>query len=184
MFEIEVNNEVKLREIQMSDAPDIFSIIDCDRLYLRKWLPFVDYTKIVDDTENFIKNVHAAPADIKELTYVILYNNKVVGLVGLRSTDRANHKSEIGYWLAENMQGKGLVTLSCQKLIELCFNVLKMNRMQIKVATENYRSKKIPFRLGFRFEGIEREGEFLNGKHVDIEVYSLLKKEWMQKDNQ
>jgi ribosomal-protein-serine acetyltransferase len=178
MFEIDVTPEIKLRQIEISDAQSIYSIIDKDRQFLRTWLPFVDYTKMVQDTEAFIKKVHSAPPDSIELTYVILHKNSIAGLIGFRGTDRANHKTEIGYWLSESKQGLGLVTLSCRKLIDMCFDILNMNRVQIKVAVENQRSKKVPLRLGLKLEGIEREGEFLNEKYADLEVYSILKKEW------
>jgi ribosomal-protein-serine acetyltransferase len=179
MYELDVNNDIRLREIQMSDAPTIFSIIEKDRQYLRTWLPFVDYTRMVEDTEAFIKSVHAAPLDQKELTYVIIYKNQVAGIIGFRRTEKANHKTEIGYWLAEDMQGKGLVTLACSQLIRMCFEFLNMNRVQIKVSVDNHKSKRIPKQLGFTYEGIERDGEFLNDHYTDIEVYSLLKKEWL-----
>lgn len=53
-----------------------------------------------------------------------------------------------------------------------------MNRIQIKCAVGNRPSNAIPLRLGFKFEGIEREGELLaSGYYADINVYSILKKE-------
>jgi ribosomal-protein-serine acetyltransferase len=54
-----------------------------------------------------------------------------------------------------------------------------MHRVQIRVSVDNLRSKSIPIRLGFKFEGIERDGEFLNGHYTDLEVYSILKNEWL-----
>jgi len=54
-----------------------------------------------------------------------------------------------------------------------------MNRIQIKCASGNIPSKKIPQRLGFSLEGIERDGELLSdGKFTDLEVYSMLKKDF------
>ncbi|MFV0598592.1 MAG: GNAT family N-acetyltransferase, partial [Bacteroidales bacterium] len=54
-----------------------------------------------------------------------------------------------------------------------------INRIQIKCAVGNIPSKNVPKRLGFVFEGIEREGELLSsGVYTDIEVYSKLKSEF------
>jgi len=167
----------------MTYANQIFSIIDKDRNYLREWLPFVDYTRMVEDTEAFIKGIHAEPLDRKETTFVIIEENKVIGIIGFRSTDKANHKTEIGYWLAQDKQGKGFVTKSCQSLLTLAFTTMNMNRVMIKCAVNNNKSIAIPKRLGFKFEGIERSGEFLNGKYVDLEVYSFLKQEWKLAQN-
>lgn len=51
-----------------------------------------------------------------------------------------------------------------------------MNRIQVKCALENKSSINIPKRLGFKFEGIERQGELLTGNiFTDLVVYSKLK---------
>jgi ribosomal-protein-serine acetyltransferase len=58
---------------------------------------------------------------------------------------------------------------------------MDVNRIQIRCGTMNLSSRKIPERLGFMLEGIERDGELLsNGIYTDLAVYSLLKKEWKQ----
>jgi ribosomal-protein-serine acetyltransferase len=48
----------------------------------------------------------------------------------------------------------------------------------IKCAVVNERSKAIPERLHFTFEGIEREGQNLNGEYTDLMVFSMLRKDW------
>jgi ribosomal-protein-serine acetyltransferase len=53
-----------------------------------------------------------------------------------------------------------------------------MNRVQIKVGVKNKKSAAVPKRLNFTFEGIERDGEYLNGVYIDLEVYSVLKRDW------
>jgi ribosomal-protein-serine acetyltransferase len=175
MFNIKIDNELHLREVQMTDASIIFQIIDNERNYLRKWLPFVDFTKTSDDTESFIKSVLDETNVNREIVCVILHNEQIAGLIGFKNFDRANHKIEIGYWLSESKQGKGLVTKACAKLVDLAFTTMALNRVQIRVGVNNIKSKAIPKRLGFKFEGIERAGEFLNGLYIDLEVYSMLK---------
>lgn len=74
---------------------------------------------------------------------------------------------------------EGVITKSVNKLCEFAFRELEINRIQIKCAVGNIPSKNIPKRLGFVFEGIEREGELLSGGiYTDIEVYSKLKSEF------
>ncbi len=100
------------------------------------------------------------------------------GIIGYKGTDTTNHKTEIGYWLAKDQQGKGLITRAVKILIEIAFEKMGMNRVQIRVGVNNSKSAAIPKRLNFTFEGIEREGELLNGRYIDIEVYSMIKRDW------
>lgn len=179
---ITVSEHIQLVPIQETDAEQIFELIDNQREYLGRWLPFVQYTQSVDDERDFIRSVLALPEDIREMIFCIYFDGEFVGLIGLKfnELDNVNRKTELGYWLSENYQGKGIVTSSCNALINLAFNQLNYNRVQIKCAVKNEKSKNIPKRLGFTFEGIERDGELLAGEQfTDLEVYSILKKEWI-----
>ena len=111
--------------------------------------------------------------------FSIYYKEQFVGLVGYKDTDNLNKKLEIGYWLSQYAQGKGIMMQSVEKLIEFAFQEMDMNRIQIKVAVGNRKSRRIPEKLGFQSEGIERDGELLvDGVYTDIIVYSLLKREY------
>lgn len=58
------------------------------------------------------------------------------------------------------------------------FEKMGINRIQIKCAVGNKLSSNIPKRLGFKLEGVERQGELLTGGvYTDLEVYSKLKSE-------
>lgn len=172
---ITVNENITLRLISLADAGDIFYTIDSQRDYLREWLPFVDYTKQESDSLAFVQGV----IDRQEKNYIIRENSKFVGLIGFKDIDTVNRKAEIGYWLSQDAQGKGIVTQSVKSLLRMAFEEMELNRIQIKAAVDNQKSRRIPERLEFRFEGIERDGELLvDNKFTDIAIYSILKKEF------
>jgi ribosomal-protein-serine acetyltransferase len=175
---ITVNENISLKQIELSDAADIFHTIDTQREYLSEWLPFVPMTLEVSDTENFIRSIYSGPEESCELVFVIHFQKQFAGLIGFKSTDRLNQKTEIGYWLSEPFQKKGIITESLRPLIKYAFEEMKMNRIEIRCAVGNNASKNIPQRLGFQFEGIEREGELLSNRtFTDLERYSLLRKD-------
>jgi ribosomal-protein-serine acetyltransferase len=173
-----VEDELILKEVHLRDADTIFSIIDAERETLKEWLPFVVFTRHPGDTMSFIRSLSEGPIDRRDLVFTIQYQGKIIGLMGLKSTDWTNHKTEIGYWLSEKYQGKGIATKSCKRLIQFVFEGLGLNRIQIKAATNNHKSQQIPKRLGFTFEGTERAGELLLTGFTDLAVYSLLKDEF------
>jgi ribosomal-protein-serine acetyltransferase len=175
---LQINETLVLRPLQLSDAADIFHTIDSQRTYLGKWLPFVALTQKVSDTETFVKSVVNAPKDNPQYVFTIRKQDNLVGLISLNDLDSVNKKTLIGYWLSEKFQGQGIMTQAVQKLCDFAFEELDLNRIQISIAVKNLPSKKIPKRLGFQFEGIERDGELLTGNvFTDLEVYSKLKGE-------
>jgi ribosomal-protein-serine acetyltransferase len=179
-MQIIINELLFLREIELTDADDIFSLIDNDRERLREWLPFVDLTKEVKDTAGFIQATLNKKEEEKDFVFVIVYKQQIEGLIGFRGTDYANKKTEIGYWISKEAEGKWIVTQSTKAIIDFAFKNLEMNRVMIRLATGNSRSESIPVRLGFLFEGIERNGEIVNDVFYDLKVYSLLRKEWQK----
>lgn len=175
-MKIRVDSEIELKQLEQSDSSDIFNTINNQREYLGKWLPFVAFTKELSDTEVFVNSVVNAPEHRFEYVFAIIKNNEFAGLIGFKDTDNQNKKTEIGYWLSEKHQKQGIVTKSVDKLCDFAFNSLGINRIQIKCAVGNDSSKNIPKKLGFKFEGIEREGELLTGGvFAHLEIYSKLR---------
>jgi ribosomal-protein-serine acetyltransferase len=173
---IKVNSSIYLKRISHTDAQDIFDLIDTNRAHLRIWLPFVDTTISPENTHAFIDQLDKPCS--REMVFVIYYEGSITGLVGFKDLDKDNQRTEIGYWLSKQNQGKGIITQSCKAIINKAFRNLSMNRIQIKCGVGNTRSSKIPKNLGFTFEGIEREGEKHRHTFIDLEVYSLLKNDW------
>ena len=118
------------------------------------------------------------PEECKEWQFAVFCGDDFAGLAGFKGTDRLNRKSEIGYWLREEFQHRGIMTESVRALINFGFSELGLNRIQIKCAPGNIRSNKIPQRLGFTLEGVERDSEFVSeGVFRDAKVWSLLKRD-------
>ena len=178
MQSIVVSNEILLERIKNSDAPVIFNAIDKNRSHLGMWLPFVDATKTVQDSVAFIQNVISHREQTLNEVYTIWFRGDFAGIIGFHNTDRVNEKSEIGYWLISEMTGNGIITRSCRTLIRLAFEKMGMNRITIRCALGNTQSEKIALRLGFTYEGIERNGERHLDNFLDLKVFSLLKEEF------
>lgn len=178
MNEIFVDSNTLLKSLKISNAKTIFNLIDENRKYFRRWLAFVDNTTNVEDVENFILASKSVNCPKKDLTFEIWYNNILCGLIGFKEVDHQNYKTEIGYWISEEYGNKGIVTQCCKALLFYGFSELKMNRIQIKTGVGNVASSRIPEKLGFTLEGIERSGEYFNGQYIDLEVYSMLNDDW------
>lgn len=172
---MQVTDQITLNPLSIDDIFKIFNTLDKEREYMREWLPFVDNTNVEEDTQNYVNHV----LKTEDKQYTIYYESKFVGLIGYKGTDFDNHKTEIGYWLSQYAQGNGIMSRSVRKLMEYAFDELGINRIQIKVATENSKSRKIPEKLGFTLEGFERDGELHNNGHFrDVAIYSFLKREF------
>lgn len=180
MEKLTIDENQFLEKLKISHVETIFNAINQNRKFLRKWLPFVDYTHKVADTERFVRSILEKISDNRDQVYVIWYKHEFAGLIGFKDIDRLNCKIEIGYWLIEKMTGRGIATAATRKMVNLAFRNLEMNRVQIRCGVGNDKSSAIPRRLGFSFEGVERNGERHNQTYIDLEVFSLLRREWAE----
>jgi ribosomal-protein-serine acetyltransferase len=186
MFHYEVSDVHELRLLDLRDDRELFALTDANRGDLRQWLPWLDSIERVDDTRRFIATTQQQFAHEEGFVAAICYGSKsslleqrrIVGTIGLNWIDRANRIGYIGYWLAPSHRGCGIMSASCQSLIDYAFSSLYLNRLVIACACENHRSRAIPERLGFKYEGVARDAEWLYDRFVDHHVYSLLAREW------
>ena len=177
-IKLRVDDVVTLHLLDYQHAETLFQLVKTNRQHLREWLPWVDHMRTVEDFRKYINNSKQRYAAHTEIGYVIMANNDMVGRIGLYNIDVFNKSASIGYWLSKEWEGKGIITRSCNAVIEEGFKRLKLNRIEIRAALQNYKSQAIPQRLGFKQEGIIRQGEFVNNQFVDLYVYSMLSEEW------
>ena len=178
MFVHAVDDDTTLSMVEMRDADEIFALVEASRMYLREWLPWVDAASSVEDSKAFARASHKQYADGDGFQCCIRYRGKIAGIIGFSRVDWLNKRVEIGYWLDEELQGRGIMTACCRVLVEFAFTEYALHRVEIRVASENQKSRAIPERLGFTCEGTLREAEWLNDHFVDIAVSSMLRRDW------
>lgn len=178
LFKLRVENYLELELLCDDHTQELFELTDSNRENLRKWLPWLDSNKYLQNTVYFIKYSRKQYEENYSLQLCIRYRQKLAGMIGFHKVDWLNHSTGLGYWLAQNYQGKGIMTRSCICVLDYAFGNLGLNRVEIRCATENMKSRAIPERLGFKEEGIVRQAEWLYDHYVDHVVYGMLRTEW------
>jgi ribosomal-protein-alanine N-acetyltransferase len=110
--------------------------------------------------------------------------NEVIGTVGMfpiGNTYRAPlYTMELAYALNPEYWGQGIIIEAAQRVIEYCFNIFPMQRLQCRCKIENVASARVMEKLGMHFEGTLRSDIFHRQRFWDMHYYSLLKKDWIQ----
>ncbi len=174
MLSHKISPDLELRLLQPPHAPALFALIDANRASLREWLPWVDATVKLSDTEKFIAGTVRDNAQTRAFTSGIWSSGQLVGVIGHNRIDWANRVAFPGWWLVPAAQGKGIMTHSCQAIIAHAFSQLQVHRIVVGVAIGNQRGHAIVKRLGFTQVSTLRNAEVLNGRSVDHFIYSLV----------
>jgi ribosomal-protein-serine acetyltransferase len=178
MFHKKIRDGVYLKVLEERHAPEVYALVERERAHLREWLPWVDMTTEVEHTLNFIKTSLQQFAGNDGFSAGIWSGEEFIGGIGTHKIDWLYRRVGIGYWIAREFQGRGIVTDACRAVIEHAFHEWMLNRVEIHCAVGNEKSCAIPKRLGFQFEGVLREAQLLNGEYHDIHVYAMLARDW------
>ncbi|MEQ1605841.1 MAG: GNAT family protein [Pyrinomonadaceae bacterium] len=178
MFSCRVDDNIELRLPQTRDVEEITAVVRDNLDRLKPWMPWATDDYSAESARGYIQRTLDEFASDGRFSASIVQNGKIVGSIGFHNFDNANRSAHIGYWIARDEEGKGIVTRCCKALIDHLFDEVGLNRVQINCITENTRSRAIPERLGFKLEGVLRQAEYVNGRFGDWAIYSLLRDEW------
>jgi len=173
MFTLKVEDDLELTLVEPKFASNYLDIVSEQREYLGEWLAWPAHAKDEEFFLEFIKSSLHDYAEGKSLVCAMIYQSHVVGNISFNTINHELQKVEVGYWLHQDFRGKGIVSKSLSKLIDLAFTEFNMLKVQICAATENQPSRAVCERLGFKLEGILTRAENLNGRVVDHAVYGL-----------
>jgi ribosomal-protein-serine acetyltransferase len=163
-----------LRPLDESDADELHALIERNRALLAMWLQWAQ-DQTPEQTLDYIRRARANESEGRGLQRAIVAEQRIVGVVGFRQIDWPNRCAEIGYWLDQAHQGRGVMTSAVAALIDHAFSSLRLNRLEIRTDVENAPSRAVAERLGFRYEGTLRQSYRVTGeRYSDDAVYSLL----------
>ena len=179
MFATALRDDFELRLLEERHAPELFAAVERNREHLRQWLPWVDAATAEDDVIAFIRSTLEMFAAHDGFTAGIWHRERAAGVIGTHRIDWPNRRAELGYWLAREFEGRGIITDACRVSINHLFREMDLNRVEIRCAAGNAKSSAIPRRLGFKLEGTHRDAYLVNGRYHDLLVYGMLKSEWI-----
>jgi diamine N-acetyltransferase len=106
--------------------------------------------------------------------------NQEIGVVGIDNIDHRNQSAEYGRMLIAESQyrGQGLADDATNALLKYAFEDLNLNRIYLRVYTDNDKAIALYERCKFIREGIEREAIYMGGRRRDLLLMSILRSEF------
>ena len=156
---------VKL-EPTTANAERLLAAMNENREFLAEFLEWVDsYTT----TEKALANIEKSYGDDK-CAYFIMVDGEIAGKIGFVDSD--DNMGEISYWLAHGFNGRGIMTRALNKLTEMGFADMRLQRIQLTLDKQNIRSAAVALRCGYECEGVLRKYFVLRGDPRDMKIFS------------
>ena len=133
------------------------------------------------DAEFYIRHKFAAWLLQEEFCFGIWDNNsaKLIGFIRIFSIDWHVPKAEISFFVDQKYAQKGIMTEALYHTIKFIFEQLKVEKLVMRTATDNYAAQRLARKCGLRREG-DLRGDFrkLSGELIDLMLFGLTKAEF------
>ena len=178
-----LDENIELRATSPEWAAEKYAAAIASREHLLPWLSWIHFYENgtpEEGAEKMGKFQSDKAAEFEKGTnflYDIFVDCSFAGSIELMSVSSENRYCEIGYWLAKDFTGRGIMTRAVNKLVNLAFEKLGLHCISIHAAHENKASRAVAERCGFKFEAELRDRLLLEGKYYNRAVYSKLEGE-------
>ena len=157
-----------------------------DLIYIKKWGNDAEILSLIGevkpmtqgDVDDFFEKVQN-DKNRDWFTIVLKENNRVIGEAGLLRMFKPWHTTDLTIIIGEkDMWGKGYGTETIRLLMDYAFKHLNFHRISIGVVGFNERAIRFWEKVGFKKEGVQRDGYFFNDKYYDFVMMSILEDEY------
>ncbi len=111
--------------------------------------------------------------------FLFLEGEEIVGTANFTQVQRGvSHSCTLGYGLAEEHQGRGMMREALESALRYMFDVRRLHRIEANYMPHNVRSGRLLKRLGFGVHGYARDYLLIAGEWQDHVLTSLINPDW------
>ncbi len=169
-----------LRKMEMRDAPDMYEYSRDPQV--AKHVLWEAHTS-VSDTKAYIRYMLRKYRAGEPSSWCIVEKStdKVVGTIGYMWYQKDNSSAEVGYSLARRCWNRGYMTEALRAVLDYTFRELGFNRVEAQHEIDNGASGAVMRKCGMQKEGTLRSRLYNKGKYVDVDLYAILRKDYLSK---
>lgn len=163
-----------LREWRREDVEDVLRYANNDKI-ARNLRDVFPYPYILTDAQDFVNSCVEGDED-RQLCRAIEVEGHAAGSIALfRGGDVHCMTAELGYWLAEDYWGRGIMTEAVQQICEEGAERWEdLLRIYAEPFAHNTASRRVLEKAGFTLEGVLRKSVCKRGRVCDSCMYALL----------
>lgn len=126
------------------------------------------------------KWLEPGPVNRKNIILAVEVEGEAAGGIGLHGlSDVHRYNAELGYWLAEDHWGKGIMTEAIGAMVDYAFLHTHWLRIFATVFQHNKASMRVLEKNGFHLEAIHKRNVMKEGRLLDEYLFAIRKEEWI-----
>jgi ribosomal-protein-serine acetyltransferase len=185
-FCLKVDDAISLRLHEPRFAEEVYRVAIANRDHINRWMPFLCDSYDLEASFEHARGCLKGFAERKQITLTVLEHGRVVWSTGWTDWNQQSRfdgrlefaTADIGYWLAEDACGRGIMTRAVRAMTKLAFESYGLKRLTIRAEPENEQSWRVAERAGYSFEGTLCGVATFDGRSMNHKLYSMLAEEW------
>lgn len=169
-----INDTLKLHSVNDPFIEPLYELVERNKDYLQQAMEWPKSVTSSHDIRRTVQGNYQLHHRGYAKMFMILRHDAVCGVISFNQIEPTNKAAYIGYWLDEEHQGKGIMSLALQALIHHYAQRQEIRRFVIKCRVDNLESNQVAQRNGFLLEGCMKQAEFLNGDYHDVNLYARI----------
>jgi RimJ/RimL family protein N-acetyltransferase len=167
------DGEIRLRLLSEADLPVLVDQIQDPAI--PRWTRIPEEYGPDDAAEWFARQAEGRREGLLLNLVITDGDDAPIGSCGIVELDWNEGRAELGYWLAREARGGGVMTRALGLVTRWVFDSLPVERVQLGIEPDNRASRAVAERAGFTFEGVLRSWFVNKGTRRDAAMYSLLR---------
>jgi ribosomal-protein-alanine N-acetyltransferase len=167
---------VILRELRLSDAPSLLSMLSTDEVARFISPP----PSTVEGFERFIAWTHRERAAGNYACFAVVPHgmDTAIGIFQVRQLEPAFSTAEWGFAIGSPFWGTGVFADGANLVVTFAFDTLRTHRLEARAAVQNGRGNGALRKVGAIQEGILRRSFLRNGDYLDQILWTILDEDW------
>lgn len=167
---------VTLRELQLSDAPSLLSMLTTEEV--ARFISPPPTT--IEGFERFIIWANAERQAGRYACFAVVPQgmDTAIGIFQVRQLEPGFGSAEWGFAIGSPFWGTGLFNAGAELVLDFAFETIGVHRLEARAAVRNGRGNGALRKVGATCEGVLRRSFLRNGEYLDQHLWSILDTDW------
>ncbi len=184
MFILRVNDDITLRLTDTYQSREFLELAHANRASIAPFMPWISRVHNHDDVLTLIKRDRKRFAEGEAVTARIFFRDQLAGRVRLFGMSVPLRIGNIGYWLAQQYRGRGIMTEVVRTMLDYGFGTRGLRKILLHCSTTNDASRAIAERIGFEHVAVLLSEDYVNGEYQDLHRFRMMRGDWQVRQEQ
>lgn len=167
--------DVLLRALRLRDASAWGEVRSANAAWLRPWEATSPDGRLVPVAYSaMLRSLASQGRAGTAVPLAVVHQGRLAGQVTVAGIEAGSLRSaSVGYWLDGRLAGRGIMPRAVAMVLDHCFQVMRLHRVEINIRPENGPSRRVVEKLGLRCEGTRVDYLHIDGAWRDHLSYAI-----------